>query len=293
MTTDACFWLESGPTRDAPAPAPREPGGLMIPSDAALECIDAAFVCTAKSDHLGVPGRHEELARFIATDPARWIGVAGVDPNAPEALDDLETCREAGIRAICVSPADQNCRPTSDAFLEVMEWCARHETPVFVQNPRLNEAPSVLEFASPALLDEAARTIPRLRMVVGDLGVVHLDELCCLIAKHPRVFAETSAIVRHARRAQRVLVEIMERGVMHKLLFGSGYPHATPESAIERLYGAGSFTAGAGVGGVGAGVAVPREQVRAVVERDTLELLGIELIPEPRTHAAHAATDQS
>jgi len=198
-------------------------------------------------------------------------------------MDDLERCREIGIRGVCVSPADQNCRPTSDAFLEVMEWCARHDAPVFVQNPRLYEARSVLEFASPALLDEAARTIPGLRMVIGDLGQLHLDELCSLIAKHPRVFAETSAIVKHARRAPRVLVEALERGVMHKLLFGSGYPQISPEVAIERLYGAGSFAAGTGGGGSVGGVAAPREQVRAIVERDTLELLGIELIPEPRT----------
>lgn len=285
MSTDVCFWLEQHAARELPGSPVAEAGGTIVPTDPSLDCVEAAFVLTTRSAHLGVQSRHDELARLVAGDPSRWIGVAGIDPRAPGVIDELEACREAGARAICVSPADQNCRPTSDAFLEVMEWCARHETPVFVQNPRLHEARSVLEYASPALLDEAARTIPQLRMVVGDVGVLHLDALCCLLAKHPRVFAETSAIVRHARRAQRVLVEFMERGVMHKLLFGSGYPHVTPEAAIERLYGAASFTASAGVVGGGAGVAVPREQVRAVVERDTLELLGVELIPGPRTPA--------
>ncbi|MCA9282142.1 MAG: amidohydrolase family protein [Phycisphaeraceae bacterium] len=280
MSIDACFWLNNPASDGDPMAEPSDAGGAIAPPGS-MDCIEAAFVLTARSDHLGVSCDYERLAALVSTDPSRWIGVAGIDPGTPSAMDDLARCLEIGMRGVCVSPADQNCRPTSDAFLEVMEWCAARSMPVWVQNPRLGEARSVLEFASPALLDEAARTIPELRMVVGDLGVVHLDELCCLIAKHPRVFAEISAIVRHARRAPRVLVEAMERGVMHKLLFGSGYPHVSPEAAIERLYGAGSFTGGVGV--AGGGVAVPREQVRAIVERDTLELLGIEMIPEPRT----------
>lgn len=273
MAVDTCFWMGGG--------AETGPAGALAVSEAA-SCVEAAFVLTPRSEHLSIPSSRDALARLVATDPSRWIGVPGVDPASADALDELESCRESGLRCVCVSPADQNCRPTSDRFLEVMEWCAARDVPVFVQNPRLGEAPSVLEFASPALLDEAARTIPELRMVVGDLGVVHLDELLSLLAKHSRVFAETSAIVGHARRAQRVLVEALERGVMHKLLFGSGYPAVAPETAIERLYSAASFGAG---NGPGAGVAVPREQVRAIVERDAMELLGIELIPEPRTPA--------
>lgn len=272
MTIDACIWLESGQSAGTPAAE-------------ALSCVEASLVMGFRSDHLssgGAQGGIDHVARFVAEAPERRLGAAGIDPTSPGALDDLARAIDLGLRAVCVSPADQNCRPTSDRFLEAMEWCAAREVPVFVQNPRLCEPRSVLEFASPALLDEAARTIPSLRMVLGDLGVFRLDETMCLLAKHPRMYAETSAIVRHARRAQRVLIEAMERGVMHKLLFGSGWPHVTPEAAIERLYGAASFTAGAAGGGGGPGVVVPREQVRAIVERDTLELLDIDMIPGTR-----------
>ena len=56
---------------------------------------------------------------------------------------------------------------------------------------------------------------------------------------------------------------------MDKLLFGSGFPYGSPSESIEALYGIRHFAHGTNL------PTVPREQLRGMVERDSLALLGI------------------
>ena len=109
---------------------------------------------------------------------------------------------------------------------------------------------SVLEFARPSLLDEACRTILGLTLVLGDLGAAHLDESFLMLAKHERVFAEISGVVRRPWSLYTTLLSAFERGVAHKLLFASGYPDEAPQRAIERIYSVNADPAGNSFAGV-------------------------------------------
>ena len=53
---------------------------------------------------------------------------------------------------------------------------------------------SKLEFARPYLLDEVARTFPRLRIVIAQLGQPWIDETIVLLGKHANVFADVSGL---------------------------------------------------------------------------------------------------
>jgi hypothetical protein len=61
-----------------------------------------------------------------------------------------------------------------------------------------------------------------------------------------------------------------EAGIMDKLLFGSGYPICKPDTCIEALLGFNMLLADTNL------PSVPREEIRNVVERDTITLLGVE-----------------
>jgi predicted TIM-barrel fold metal-dependent hydrolase len=56
---------------------------------------------------------------------------------------------------------------------------------------------------------------------------------------------------------------------MDKLLFGSGYPFSKPANCIETLLGFNKLLTEASL------PTVPREEIRAIIERDTFALLGI------------------
>jgi hypothetical protein len=61
-----------------------------------------------------------------------------------------------------------------------------------------------------------------------------------------------------------------ERGVMDKLLFGSGFPFGNAGECIETLLGFNKLLADTNL------PTVPRGNIRSIIERDTLGVLGIE-----------------
>jgi predicted TIM-barrel fold metal-dependent hydrolase len=128
---------------------------------------------------------------------------------------------------------------------------------------------AVAEFARPYLFDEAMRNYPALTVVFGSMGWPFISETVALLAKQPRAYAEISGLIRHPWDLYQALVQAHQAGVSQKLLFGSGYPFTTAATAIERIYRLNETTSGTHL------PAVPRETLRAIVERDALAELGI------------------
>ena len=84
-------------------------------------------------------------------------------------------------------------------------------------------------------------------------------------------------------QAYQALLNAYQLGVTDKLLFGSGFPFASASHCIEELYSISHLVHGTNL------PVIPREQLRGIVERDALSLLGIpspvqQLTPKP-THA--------
>ncbi|MEQ8850810.1 MAG: amidohydrolase family protein [Phycisphaerales bacterium] len=238
---------------------------------AAMTSVDVAFIRGYRSvllDHL-LP--NEDLASFVADAPDRRVGFAGVDPLEPDALDRMEQAFEAGLAGITIAPADQGCRPTHDRCMQVLESCAERGVPVVVSNPGATRPESVLEFLRPAHFDDIARDLPELRLVLADIGRAFLEEALLMIGKHERVYAEISTLVGRSGLLHNGLVAAHERGVMDKLLFGSGWPDHRPDEAVEKIYGVKAFDSNV--------PPLPREALRQLIERDAFECLGLESTP--------------
>lgn len=250
-----------------------------------MAVVDAAVVVGWRAERMGVHAPAEQVAAVVHQDPDRLVGFAGIDPTLDSALDDVDRARDLGMVGITLSPADSGCRPTDDRFLAVLERAAGRKMPALVANPCLMEARSVAEFARPALLDEAARTISGLTLALGDLGHSWLDEALLMAGKHEHVFVEISGVVARPLALFTTLATAYERSVMNKLMFASGFPAETPERAIERLYTMSSFRGASLAPGA---APPPREAVRAVVERDSLAALGVDWAPAARVRKAAA-----
>ncbi len=234
----------------------------------AMACVDVAVVVGYRCDRIGRAIPTTALAEQVRQFPERRLAFAGVDPSAPDAAEQIDEAAAHDFAGVTIAPADQACRPTDDRCLALLESAAERRLPVLVANPMLASASSMLEYASPALLDEAARSIPNLTLILGDLAAGWLDETLLMVGKHDRVYAEISGVVARPGALYTLLLSAHERGLMHKLLFGSGFPAETPERAIERLY---TLNAGRN----GALPAIPREAIRQIVERDALAALGV------------------
>ena len=117
--------------------------------------------------------------------------------------------------------------------------------------------------------DLVAQEFPELRMVIAHMGYPWLDQTVVLLGKHPQIYADVAGLLRQPWLAYNALLSAYEYGVIDKLLFGSNFPFRSPAACIEVLYSVNQISHGTSL------PAVPREQLRGIVERDTLSLLGI------------------
>jgi predicted TIM-barrel fold metal-dependent hydrolase len=155
--------------------------------------------------------------------------------------------------------------------MRVYEACAKNGLPVFVTLLEPLTANAMLEFGRAALWDEVAQSFPELPIVFGGFGFPWIDETLMMLAKHPRLFADISGVATRPWQLYNALLSASGMGVMDKLLFGSGYPFDTPESAIENMYSINAHSHGTQL------PSVPRAQIRSIIERDMLTCLGIEV----------------
>ncbi|MEO1237358.1 MAG: amidohydrolase family protein [Planctomycetota bacterium] len=233
----------------------------------------------------------ERVHRAVKSDPTKNLGFVGIDPTLGKAVAKLEEALEMGLVGATVSPAAAGFHPADTRAMELYEACEARGVPVLIEgNAMLTESVD-LAFAQPYLLDEVARTFPDLKIVMSSFGLPWIDQGVALMAKHPGIYADVSGLVLRSWQLYNALVQAYQSGVMNQVLFGSNFPFCDPEKAIVTLYSVNTTSQGTPL------PSVPREQLRSVVERDTLAELGIERpagsASGPDTPDAEAGDDES
>ncbi|MHC4065856.1 MAG: amidohydrolase family protein, partial [Planctomycetota bacterium] len=239
---------------------------------AACEPVDKTFVLGFESAYLRARIPNSQVAAYVRQHPDKLIGFAGVDPSAPlEAIEAMRHARgELGMRGVSVAPAAQDFHPSASQALRVYEVAAELRLPVLFHSGPHFVPRCKLEYAQPVLLDEVAREFPALKMVIAHLGYPWVGETLILLAKHASVFADISWLLHQPWQAYQALLSAYQYGVTDKLLFGSGFPYTSAASCIEALYSINHLVQGTNL------PTIPREELRSIVERNALELLGIE-----------------
>lgn len=250
---------------------------------AASEPVDVTLVLGFKSQFLGAHISNDQVAAYARSQSGRMIGIAGVDPADPkEALAEIRRAkRDLGMPGVAVAPAAQDFHPNSSQAMCLYAEAASLGMPVIFHTGTHLTSATKLEYAQPILLDEVAREIPDLRILIAHMGAPWVYETITLLRKHPNVYAEISGLLSQPWRAYEALLSAHQFGVLDKLLFGSGFPEAPASLCIETLYSLNQLVHGTSL------PTIPREQLRGIVERDALALLGIahDHPPIPRTTA--------
>lgn len=254
--------------------------GVMGQHDRAMTCVDGSLVFGFRSERLGARVPNELVASFVAGDPRRRFGVGGVDPMSPDAIAQVNQCSDLGLVGVTVSPACQGFHPAHSTAMRVYERCAELGLPVFVTMIEPLTPNAMLEFGRAALWDEVAQAFPALPIVFGGFGFPWIDETLMMLAKHTRLFADISGVATRPWQLYNALLTASGLGVMEKLLFGSGFPFDTPESAIENMYSINAHSHGTQL------PSAPRSQIRGIVERDAFACLGIEIEVMPQRESA-------
>jgi predicted TIM-barrel fold metal-dependent hydrolase len=237
----------------------------------AIDPVDRAIVLAFKSRYLDAEIPNRSVAEYVSRNSPKLIGFAGIDPTERDAVEEMRVAQEElGLKGITVSPSLQNFHPSDTRAMRIYEECCRRGMPIVFNQNQLDPA-ARMEFGRPFLIDEVAREFPELRMVIAHLGYPWIQETIVLLGKHKHVYADVAGLLRQPWQAYNALLSAHECGVMGKLLFGSNFPFRSPAACIETLYSVNRLSAGSNL------PTIPREQLRGIVERDALRLLGIEV----------------
>jgi len=238
---------------------------------AASETVDACIVLAAADG----PSEdvNKRLAGYVNKHETRLVGFAVISPTHDKIdLDNLNSVPEKlGLKGFVLYCSSCGFHPAHSRAMQFYESAQQLSIPVFFHNSSYDLRPeSVLVYAQPYLLDEVAREFPRLKIVIGNMGVPFVDQTLSMVAKHENVYADLTIRPSNVWQTYNIVVAAHERGVMDKLLFGSGYPLGSAQQCMETLLGFNMLLADTNLPNV------PRGSIRNIIERDTLEVLGIE-----------------
>ncbi len=227
--------------------------------------VDRSIVLGFKSRYLRAEIPNRFVADYVARFPQKLIGFAGIDPTERSALDEIRIAKnDLQLRGITISPANQDFHPTDTRAMRIYAEAEKLAMPILVHAIGQATEQSKMEFARPYLLDEVARTFPKLPIIIAQLGQPWLDETICLLGKHTNVFADVSGMLSRPWQAYGALVSAYQGQVIDKLLFGSDFPYTSANECIEALYSINQIAQGTNL------PVVPREALRGIVERDAL-----------------------
>ena len=253
----------------APEPWDRSDNAITI-FEEAMQTVHYGVILGFESRHLGVSIDSSRVAEYVARDPGKYLGFAGIDPMAESCLDDLDEAIELGLVGVTLSPSGQNFHPCHTNAMRIYERCAESGLPIFI-HPGTHLGSIVnLEYDQPHLWDEPARSFPDLRLVLGQVGHPWMDQALVMIGKHRHMYADLSHLTGQPWLLYNALVKAHQSGKTNKLLFGSDFPFTTPQEAIVAIYSINTLTHGTML------PTIPREQLRGIVEHDTLACLGID-----------------
>jgi len=236
---------------------------------AAAEAVDACIVLAAADG--SSEGANKRLAEYVSRHREKLIGFAVVDPTKDKiGVNNLKSLIDKqGFDGVVLYCSACGFHPAHSRAMQFYESVGEVGVPVFFHNSGHLGSTAVLDYAQPYLLDEVARTFPGLKIVIGGMGAPFVEQTLEVAAKHKNVYADLTIRPSSVWQVYNIVVAAYERGVMDKLLFGSGFPFGSTQECMETLLGFNMLLADRNL------PTVPRGNIRDIIERDALGLLGI------------------
>ena len=217
-----------------------------------------------------VPDVNDDTAAFVRAHPDKFIGFMSVHPHVLGVMDEIERAsQDLGLRGIKLGPNYQNFDPLGEEACRVFRRAEELGLPILFHQGTSPVQFADLDYAHPRHIDRVAMAFPNLRMILAHMGHPWQIDCFVVIRKHPHVYADISANFYRPWSYYNAMRFATEWGVLHKLLFGSDYPIATPQETMDALWRVNDPIEGTRL------PPVPEDELRKILERDSLALLGL------------------
>ncbi len=232
--------------------------------------VDRATVFAMMMNATGLVVPNEYVHDYVKQHPDKLVGVASVDPNDPECIEQLEhAVKNLGFRALKLSGAYQDFNPAESCYDPLYRKAEELDIPIFWHQSTTAFAVTPLRWSKPILLDEVAQRFPKLRQMICHIGHPWHTDAVMVIRKHKNVYADMSGYGFRRLRFYEALATAIEYGVGQKILFGSDYPFAKVDDSVEYLYDASRMATQAGL------PPIPEAFIEEMLQRDSLLVLGM------------------
>ncbi|HEY6102610.1 MAG TPA: amidohydrolase family protein [bacterium] len=156
-----------------------------------LDAFDTAGVEAGAFIAMG--GANEELAQFVALNPARLIGWGSlVDPKHPDAWREVARFRAMGLSGLKLYPPTQRFLPNDRALYPIYEAAAEADLPILFHFGITVGAFYDLSFANPLPLSAPVKEFPDVTFLIAHFGAGFFRETLFLAYHTENVGVDTS-----------------------------------------------------------------------------------------------------
>jgi len=204
--------------------------------------IDRSLLIAVRMGDLRIRGSVEityERVRDICADhPARFSGLAGIDPTrGVQGLRELDRAvKEYGFVGAHYYPHWFGIAPDAALMYPYYARCCELDIPIMMQMgncliyQRDRRLPTI---AQPIMLDRVAIDFPDLKLIGIHLGYPWTDEMIAMAWKHPNIHMAGDAYAPKHWPAS--AVKFADSYGQDKFLFGTDWPVIDPERAVREM----------------------------------------------------------
>jgi len=237
----------------------------------AMKSVDKAIVLAYRSDNEGVNIPNDYVASYVKEHKEKLIGFMALDPNDTHLVEEMErSFHVLKLKGIKISAIDQAFHPMDERMMAVYEFAEKNGLPILTHCGTTFARVAPLKYGNPILFEDVAYKFPDLKLIMAHMGHPWGEDTMALIRKQPNIYADVSALIYRPYQLYNFMITFSEWGVLHKLLFGSDFPVATPKETIDGLLKVNDIVEGSKL------PKVPLDEIENIIHRSSLKLLNLE-----------------
>ena len=167
---------------------------------------------------------NDDIANLVELHPNRFIGFAGIDPPASDALDQLDySISSLGLKGVKLVPPAQKFDISDKKYDPLWRKMIDYDIPLWTHGGhQVSTGGAIAKYGHPLLVDEMAMRNEDLTIIIGHMGVPWFWDTYSVVLRHTNVYADISA---HPDLYPYFPWDAyVKYNIEHKLLFGSDHP---------------------------------------------------------------------
>ena len=138
---------------------------------------------------------NDDLADFVAKYPDKFIGFAGIDVPAPDAMEQLEyAINSLELKGVKLVPPLQKFDISDKKYDPLWRKMVDLNIPLWTHTAhQISVIGSVSKFGHPLLVDELATRHQDLTIIMGHMGTPWFWDAWSVTVRHPNVYVDISA----------------------------------------------------------------------------------------------------